>query len=140
MALASIFEALGTIGRTTGTVTALSLAVNQPVSGVSTASTTIFESTGDKFNFSYQFAIVTGTPNGSFFVDVSNDPRVRDPNYASSAVWTPLPAVVFTSGLNNGNANCTVVVQNGARYSRCRWVSLDASAGTGWAMAYGVSL
>ncbi len=132
MAYHSIFNALGGIDRGTGVVTTVSLAANQ-TSGP-------MNPTGEMFDFSYQFAIVTGTPNGSFIVDVSNDPRVFDPIFSTSAVWTPLPAVVFTSGLNNAVANCSVVVQNGMRFSRCRWVSLDASAGTGWALGCGVSI
>lgn len=96
--------------------------------------------TGEMFNFAYQFAIVSGTPNGSFFVDVSNDQRNLDPIFSANAVWTPVQEVIFTAGLNNGLANCFVVVQNGARFSRCRWVSLDASAGTGWAVGGGMSV
>lgn len=131
MAYHSQFFALGSIDRATGVVTTVSLAANQ-TSGP-------MNPTGEMLDFSYQFAVVSGSPNGTFWIDVSNDPRVFDPIYSTNAVWTPVQSVVFAVGLNNGNANCTVVVQNGVRFSRCRWVSLDASAGTGWALGCGVS-
>lgn len=132
MAYSSWFNALGSITRETATVTTVDLSTNQ-TSGV-------FSATNGKFNFSYQFYVVSGTPTGSFIVEVSNDPRCYDSKFVASARFETAQQVDFTAGVApNGSAGCAVVVQNAWMFSRCRWV-FSANTGTGWCLASGMTI
>lgn len=90
----------------------------------------VLDATGNAPMFSYQIGVVSGTPTGTFNVYTSNDPRATEPALFSSAIWTLVQTVSFTNGTTAaGNANASVVVQNGMRYSYASWVN-TASSGT----------
>lgn len=135
MARTSTFGGLGTVGRVSGTDQ-----LDGTLTGASTAAnltSPVYYATSDVFNVSWQFGIVTGTPTGYFVVDVSNDPRAGDPVYGPNAQWTEVQRVAYTAGVDpSGLSSSGMLIQNGWRFSRIRWVG--ASAGTCFAFASGV--
>lgn len=137
MAFTSTRVAIGTVGRVSGTNQ-----LDGTLTGTSTAAnitSDAYHAGGEAFNLSYQFGILTGTPTGYFVVDVSNDPRANDPVWGASAVWTEVQRVAYTTGVDpSGLASSGIMIQNGWRFSRIRWVG--ASAGTCFAFASGVSV
>lgn len=127
----SVFTALGTRDPNTRLFTAGNLAGNL----TSTTTQTI----GMCPMASVTCTVETGTPSGSFFVDVTDDPRAEDPNGGlGTPQWVTLQQITFTSGLNNGNSAAHVTWANGAKYARVRWVQTGGT-GTGFAFLTGVS-
>lgn len=100
----------------------------------------VMAGTQDMQNISYQFWIDSGTPDGSFIVEVSNDPRCANPKSVTdgNVRFETCATVTFTAGLSSGSAGCAVLVQNGWTYSRARWVRTGGT-GTGFCMANGVA-
>lgn len=86
------------------------------------------------------FTVETGTPSGTFYIDVTNDPRAEDPNGAwGTPQWTNVQSVVFTTGLSGGASSATVTWENGSAFCRVRWVN-SSGTGTGFAFVTGVSV
>jgi hypothetical protein len=85
------------------------------------------------------FTIESGTPSGTFYVDVTDDARAEDPNGGfGTAQWTNVQSVTFTNGLSAGASSAGVTWQNGTRFVRVRWVQTGGT-GTGFAFLTGVS-
>lgn len=127
----SIFQAIGSYDVQTRAFTAASLnanvtsSVNQSVGMEPTASATVW--------------VESGTPSGTFHVDVTNDMRAMDSTLASTAKWVTVQSVVYTAGVDPaGNSASQITWINGSRYSRIRWVN-SSGTGTGAAMMTGVS-
>lgn len=82
--------------------------------------------------------VESGTPSGTFYVDVTNDMRARDATTASSAKWVTVQSVVYTAGVDPaGNSASQIVWINGSKFARIRWVN-SSGTGTGGAMASAV--
>ena len=82
--------------------------------------------------------VESGTPSGTFFVDVTNDLRASDATTASSAKWVTVQSVVYTAGVDPaGNSASQIVWINGSRFFRLRWVQ-SGGTGTGGAVATAV--
>lgn len=125
----SVFPAIGSYAQD-GTFTAGSLSADvtsgamQYVGNGPTCSATVW--------------VESGTPSGTFYVDVTNDMRARDATTANSAKWVTVQSVVYTAGVDPaGNSASQIVWINGSRFARIRWVRSGGS-GTGAAMASAV--
>ncbi len=129
-----IFQALGTYDRQ------LKVLAAQAVTSTTTYNSDVMAQTGMMFNYSYQCGVESGTPTGTFQVWASNDPRAQDAATRTSAKWTLVQDVGFTSGVTTvGSQTSTmVVVQNAYKFTYCAWVNASGS-GTVVAWASGVS-
>lgn len=128
----SIWIAVGTRNPDTRAFTATSLAANV----TSDANPCIGKAT----MASATFMIESGTPTGTFYIDVTDDPRAADRNGAyGTPQWANVQSVTFTSGLSNSASCAHVTWENGAAYARVRWVS-SSGTGTGFAFVTGVSV
>ena len=124
-----VFQAIGTYAQD-GSFTAGSLNANV------TSDTMSFVGNGP--TCSATVWVESGTPSGTFFVDVTNDMRARDAKTASSAKWVTVQSVVYTTGVDPAsNSSSQIVWINGSKYARIRWVQ-SGGTGTGGAVASAV--
>lgn len=128
----SVWIALGSMDGTTRVMTPASL--NASASALATYTY------GTCLNASATFTIETGASLvGSFVVETTNDRRAEDPQTVNSAQWsTVVSLAVSASTFSGGATNYTVTWQNGAKYTRVRWV-FTSGTGTGYAFLHGVA-
>lgn len=127
----SVFQAIGSYAPETRAFTAASLNGNVTSATMTTIGMVLYGSA--------TVWVESGTPSGTFYIDVTDDLRAADPQTASSAKWVTVQSVVYTSGVDpNSNSASQIVWINGSRYCRARWVN-SSGTGTGAVMITGVS-
>lgn len=103
---------------------------------------TQFPTTHTAKSVGFQFGVTAGTPNGTFFVDVTNDPRIVSGNAAQIANvrWTVAHSVGFVSGLSpDGTASCACYIENAWLAARVRWVVSVGPGARGICFAKGLA-
>lgn len=128
----SVFQAIGSYAAQTSVFTggdasaSITSATTQVTGAMPTASATVW--------------VESGTPSGTFSIDVTDDMRAA-PNsgQTSSAKWITLQSVVYTTGVDpNSNSSSQIVWINGSKFCRARW-TFSAGTGTVGVMITGVS-
>lgn len=128
----SVFQAIGSYADQTGVFTGGNAAAS--ITSVAT------QVTGAMPTCSATVWVETGTPSGTFYIDVTDDMRAA-PNsgQTANAKWVTVQSVVYTTGVDpNSNGSSQIVWLNGSKFCRARWV-FSAGTGTVGVMITGVS-
>ena len=88
---------------------------------------------------SVNFSIASGTPTGSFIVEITNDPRAADQSTQTQAAWVQDSTTAVTSGQFAGSVTTFMVaISKVAQNIRVRYVATSGT-GTGYAFFTGVN-